>query len=166
MLLEAATPPPSPLPDVSRGLTLPGGVGNLSGMAGLNSGKDYADTIRKMAYAPLERKPPRARDMSHLDKPPVTKQQEALEKRRIEQREISNLVRRSASGSYSEPPAPEVPYDLPAGGPDGSLFPGADDTGSGNILLNPGSPELLPAGIASPVSTPEPFRITDIFKNL
>jgi hypothetical protein len=164
MLLEAATPPPSPLPDVSRGLTLPGGVGNLSGMAGLNSGKDYADAIRRMAYTPLERKPPRVTEI--LDEPPVTKQQEALEKRRIEQREISNLVRRSASGSYAEPPPPEVPYDLPAGGPDAALFPGAEDTGSGNILLNPGSPELLPAGIASPVSSPEPFRITDIFKNL
>lgn len=144
MLLEADKFTGNPLPDVSQGITLPGGVAGISGAAGLRSGTDYAAVVKAMAYKPLT-PAPRARDMSAFDAPLPTPDEQRLEKSRMERKVVASLVRQSAEG-YSPPiPNEESPLEGP------SLFPETTPGASNNSLLN----------VEAPLSTPPLLNIGD-----
>lgn len=144
MLLESDNFDPSgSLPDVSRAVVLPVGVGSASALAGIHSGQDYAKSLLAAAYRPLFQD----KKEVDLDAPPGAS---ALAVHERERRNLSRQLREAIGGrGRPEPTPPSGGYSAPSYNNSAPL-PGTDAPvattgGEGNLLAPPpGDPNLFP----------------------
>lgn len=139
--------PSGTLPDVAKSIVLPGQGGSASALAGIRSGKDYADAIYNATRQPLNY---RQDDKDDLDRAPVeTPLQKELKATVTERQTVARKLRSALGGpgrDYSTPPVSSTEPPLPGTESIPDTLPSED----GNILL-PAAPPPIPEGESSPL---------------
>lgn len=172
--------PAGTLPDVAKSVVI-GGNQSASALAGINSGRDYAEAIKAAVYRPLEKtvEVRRAEVVPEFDADPTAPK---FNKAALERRNLARELRQSVGGSgrsggtysapsYAEPPLPESPPP-----PGMEETPVAGSREPGDILGLPpptdDSPGLFPEPerptplLPPPLQTARPWSPADIFRNI